>query len=65
MLFSTDDGDEDEDADEILLHAGNLLSAKSDSLPRGIIDIGTLKDANCSKPLNVSIVISLITFSWK
>ena len=46
--------DDDEEDSEILQQTGNVLSKMSDYLPRGVIDIGRMKDANYSKPLNVS-----------
>ncbi|XP_046854395.1 U3 small nucleolar RNA-associated protein 18 homolog [Xenia sp. Carnegie-2017] len=39
---------DDDEGSEILQHAGNFLSKKSEYLPRGLIDIGKVKDANCS-----------------
>lgn len=48
------DDDEDEEENGILQRAGGLISEKTDHLPKGILDIGKLNDANCSKPFLVS-----------
>ena len=45
---------EDEEQDEVLLRTGNYLSEKSPALPKGILDVTRVKDANCSKPSTVS-----------
>lgn len=45
---------DDEEGSEILQHAGNFLSKRSEYLPRGLIDIGKVKDANCSNKFDVS-----------
>ena len=46
------DEEEDQDDNEILQHAGSYISKKTNHLPKGIIDISKLKDANCSKPFD-------------
>jgi hypothetical protein len=48
------DEEEDQEDNEILQRAGSFISKKTDHLPKGIIDIGNMKDANCSKPFDVS-----------
>ena len=54
-LLSLDE-EEDQEDNEILQRAGNFISKQSDHLPKGIIDIGKVKDANCSKPFDVSAI---------
>mgnify|MGYP002804420932 FL=1 len=57
------DEEEDQDDNEILQHAGSYISKKMNHLPKGIIDISKLKDANCSKPFDVSEVFYLFMYS--
>lgn len=51
----------DDEEDEILQRTGNYLATKSDVLPKGILNIKRVKDANSEKPSNVSTLV-LITF---
>ncbi|RMX55645.1 hypothetical protein pdam_00001664 [Pocillopora damicornis] len=46
---------EDEEEDLILQRAGNLLTKKANNLPRGILDIKRIKDANIEKPSNATL----------
>jgi hypothetical protein len=44
---------DDEREEEILQRTGNYLASKSEMLPKGILNIKRVKDANSAKPSNV------------
>ena len=46
---ATTSGSEDEEEDDILRRTGSLLAPSSELLPKGVIDIKRLKDANTCK----------------
>lgn len=47
--------DDEEEENSVLKRAGNLLTGKSDNLPRGFLDIARTKDANIDKPSNAAL----------
>ncbi|XP_028402365.1 U3 small nucleolar RNA-associated protein 18 homolog [Dendronephthya gigantea] len=54
------DQEDSQDENEILQHAGYLISKSTEHLPKGIIEIGKVKDANCSKPFDA--VVKCVEF---
>ena len=55
---SGSEDDEDEE-DELLQRTGNYLSKKADLLPKGVLDVTRVKDANAAKPSNVRYIFAV------